>query len=93
MKNNEFYFFLREIVPSLDNTFTMEKALIHIILGHLIFICEPISIIFAALFKTFGMKKDDKIRFVSGCLRTWYFAKRWFPKDGVRRVVFERYQV
>ena len=30
---------------------------------------------------------DDKIRFVSGCLRTWYVAKRWFPKDGVRRVV------
>ena len=29
---------------------------------------------------------DDKIRFVSGCLRTWSFAKRWFPKDGVSRV-------
>ena len=28
----------------------------------------------------------NKIRFVSACLRTWQFAKRWFPKDGVRRV-------
>ena len=40
-----------------------------------------------ATLKTFGMEKGDKIRFVSGCLRTWYFAKRWFPKDGVRTVV------
>ena len=51
----------------------MEKALdlVQIIFGRLIFIYEPISIIFAALFKTFGILKDDEIRFVSGCLRTW----------------------
>ena len=59
------------IVTTLGNTFTMKKALVQIIFGHLILICEPISIIFAALFKTFGMLKDDKVRFLSGCLCTW----------------------
>ena len=39
-----------------------------------------------ALFTTFGMEKDDNIRFVCGCFRTRRYAKRWFPKDGVRRV-------
>ena len=73
-------------MTSLGIIFTMENAPVQIIFGHLIFIYEPISIIFAAHFKTFGTLKDDKIRFVSGCFRTWKFAKRWFPKDGVRRV-------
>ena len=58
-------------MTSLGNIFTMEKALVQIIFGRLIFICKPISILFAARFKTFGMSKDDKMRFVSGCLRTW----------------------
>ena len=39
-----------------------------------------------ALFTTFGMQKDDNIIFVCGCFRTRRYAKRWFPKDGVRRV-------
>ena len=78
-------------MTSLGNIFTMEKALLNIIFGREIFICEPISIIFAALFKTFGMKSGDKIRFVSWCFRTQLFAKRWFPKDGVRRVVSMRH--
>ena len=58
-------------MTSLDNIFTMEKALVQIILGGYIFICELISIIFVELFKTFGMFKDDKIRYVSRHLRTW----------------------
>ena len=41
---------------------------------------------FVALFTTFGMQKDDNIIFVCGCFRTRWYAKRWFPKDGVRRV-------
>ena len=53
-------------MTSLGNIFTMEKALVQIIFGHIFFICEPIFKVFAALFKTFGMKKDDKVRFVSG---------------------------
>ena len=32
-------------MTSLGNIFTMEKALVHIIFGRYIFICEPISII------------------------------------------------
>ena len=32
------------------------------------------------------MQKDDNIIFVCGCFRTRWYAKRWFPKDGVRRV-------
>ena len=36
----------------------------------LIFFCEPIFKIFAAVFKTFGMQKDDNIIFVYGCFRT-----------------------
>ena len=56
-------------MTSLGNIFTMEKSLVQIICGRKIFICEAIVIIVAALFKTFGMLKHDKIRFVSGCLR------------------------
>ena len=51
---------------------------------------EPIFKIFVALFTTFGMQKDDNIRFISWCFRTRLFAKRWFPKDGVRRVIDRR---
>ena len=40
-----------------------------------------------AFFTTFGMQKDDKLIFVCGCIRTRCYAKRWFPKDGVKRVV------
>ena len=57
-------------MTSLGIIFTMEKARVKIIFGRQFFVCEPISIIFAALFKTFEMLKDDKIRFVSGGLRT-----------------------
>ena len=56
-----------------------------IIFGHKI-ICEPIFNIFVALFTTFGMQKDDKITFSWRCFRTRRYAKRQFPKDGVRRV-------
>ena len=37
--------------------FTMKIALVKIIFGCKIFICEPIFKIFAAILKTFGMKK------------------------------------
>ena len=57
-------------MTSPGNIFTMEKALVQIFF-FFFYICDPISKTFATLFKTFGMKKDDKIRFVSGCLRTW----------------------
>ena len=33
------------------------------------------------------MQMDDKFIFVSGCFRTRGYAKKLFPKDGVRRVV------
>ena len=51
----------------------MEKALVNIIFGHEIFVCEPIFKNFTSLYRTFGMKKDDKVLpvFVSGHLRTW----------------------
>ena len=42
-------------MTSLGNIFTMEKAPFKIIFGRKIVICEPISKMFAALFKTFGM--------------------------------------
>ena len=35
------------------------------------FICEQISKIFAAHFRTFEMQKDEMIIFVSGWVRTW----------------------
>ena len=58
----------------------MEKALVQIILGHFIFICKPISIILVALFKTFGIEKDDKIRFVSGCFKNMLICKKVVSK-------------
>ena len=73
-------------MTSLGNIFTMEKTLVQNIVWRKNFICELISINFATLYKTFGMLKDNKIRFVSGCLRISYFAKWWFPKDCIRRV-------
>ena len=42
---------------------------------------------FAALLKTFGMKKDDMTTLVRGCSRTRYYAKSKFLKDGVRRII------
>ena len=75
-----------EIVTSLAYIFTMEIALVKIIFGCIIFICQQISKIFVALFKTFGMPKDDKIKFCLRFFRTRSYAKRQFPKDGVRRV-------
>ena len=57
-------------MTSLANTFTMEKALVKIIFGCSIFICELIFKFFAALLKTFGIKKDDMIPFVRGCFKT-----------------------
>ena len=47
-------------MTSIANIFTMQKALVKILLGS-----EPILMIFAAIFKTFGMQKDDNITFVS----------------------------
>ena len=32
------------------------------------------------------MQKDDNIRLICRTFRTRCYAKRWFPKDGVRRV-------
>ena len=32
------------------------------------------------------MQKDDNIIIVCGSFRTRGYPKRWFPKDGVRRV-------
>ena len=54
--------------------------------GRKFFINEHIFKIFVALFTTFEKQKDDNIIFVCGCFRTRYYAKRWFPKTGVRRV-------
>ena len=48
----------------------MEKALVKIIFGHQIFICQPIFNIFVALFRTFGMQKDGEITFCCRRLRT-----------------------
>ena len=48
---------------SLAYIFTIEKAIVKIIFGHKIFICQPIIKIFVALFTTFGMQKDDKTTF------------------------------
>ena len=62
----------------------MEKALVKINFGCKIFISEQI---FVALFKTFGMQKDDIIIFFWRFFRTWRYAKRQSTKDDVRRVV------
>ena len=39
---------------------------------------------FAALFRTFGMQKDEKIIFVIVYCRTRLYAKRQFPNDDVK---------
>ena len=46
-------------MTSLANIFTMQKALVKIIFGNKIYICEAIIKTFAALFKFFGMQKDN----------------------------------
>ena len=45
------------------------KCRIKIIFGHTYFIGELIFKIFAALFTTFGLQKDDKVIFFLWCLR------------------------
>ena len=43
-------------MTSLAYIFTMEKALVKIIFGHKMFICQPIFKVFVAVFTTFGMQ-------------------------------------
>ena len=37
------------------------------------------------------MQKDDDILLVCGCFKTRSYAKRWFRKDAVRRVILLTY--
>ena len=55
----------------------MEKALVNIIFGHKVLICEPIFKNFVALFRTFGMQKDDKIIFRNKMICKKAVSKRW----------------
>ena len=64
----------------------MGKYLVNIIFGHKHVICEPFFKIVVAPFTTFGMQKANKVTFVWKYFRTWRYAKRQFPQDGVRRV-------
>ena len=57
-------------MTSLAYIFTMEKSLVKIMFGCKQFICGPIFKLFAALLKTFGMQKDDKIIFFWRFFRT-----------------------
>ena len=38
------------------------------------------------------MQKDGKVIFVCRCFKTRICAKRWFPKDGFRRVTIKAMQ-
>ena len=60
----------KEIVSSHAYNLTMEKALVKIIFGRKIFICQPIFKFFVALFTIFGMPKDDKITVCRKCFKT-----------------------
>ena len=51
-------------MTSLANIFTKEKALVKIIFGHKIIICQSIFKIFVVLFMTFEMQKDNTITFL-----------------------------
>ena len=50
-------------MTSLAYIFTMEKALVKIIFGNTIFICQAIFKIFVALLTTFGMQKVKRSQF------------------------------
>ena len=49
-------------------------------------IYEPIFKILRHFLRLLECKKDDTIIFVRVCLITMLYAKRWFPKHGVRKV-------
>ena len=68
-------------MTSLAYIFTMEEALVKIILGCEFAICQPIFKIFVALFTTFWMQKDGKITFCWRCFR-----------KGIADMLFVRYQ-
>ena len=70
-------------MTSIDYIFAMEKALVKIIFSHKMFTCQPIFKNFVALFRTFGMQKDDC---AGGVSEQGDMQKRQFPKDGVKRV-------
>ena len=50
-------------MTSLAYSFTKEKALVKIIFGRKILICQPIFKLFVAFFTTFGMQEVSKITF------------------------------
>ena len=60
----------------------MEKALLKIIFGCKIFVCQPIFKIFVALFTTFGRQKDSKI------IRL-YFAAGITRQEGMQKGSFQ----
>ena len=66
MKILKFYFFRENSAFP----FAVEKALVKIIFGRKILICQPIFEIFVALFTTFCMQKDSKITFCRRYFRT-----------------------
>ena len=60
------FIFYGKMVTSLAYIFAMEKALVKILFGCKFFICQPISKIFVALFKTFGKKRMMRSHFAGG---------------------------
>ena len=75
-------------MTSLDYIFTMERALVNIILSPTFFFSRIFKF-FVALLRAFGMQKDVKIRshFAGGVSEQGDMQKMQFPKNGVRRVV------
>ena len=70
--------------------FQMVKALVKIIFGCKICICQSVFNLFCGtVFSTFGIQKDDNIMFYWRRFRTRLCAQRQLPKDGARRVVFK----
>ena len=74
------YIFSGIIVTPLAMIFAIEKTLFEIIFGRKFFICEPSFKFCVALFKTFGMQKDDKIIFTWGGLEQGDLQTMQFPK-------------